>query len=131
MSDLTERAEAAKQKGLERAARSHGSAILQTQIALLRAILALGKATLDDATPPEQMANGFADNGKWRGAAVAELSRAGLIKPCGFSPTERPSRHCCWNRVWKANGKRAVRDYLKRIERLLLNGTDHGTQKAQ
>lgn len=120
--DLIATAEARKADGMERAAtaRDRRRLILETQRDLLRAILRApnGRATLDDATPREDLMKPFPDLGKWRGAAVADLAREGTIVKTGDAVrAKRPSSHRSWVVVWRAGkGKRALRARLNVIE---------------
>ena len=72
------------------------------ELAFIKAVLAnpTSGATIDDAT--EDLAAKFADNGKWRGAAVLRLRMARLTCCVGHRPSSRPSRHGDNNGVWAA-----------------------------
>lgn len=52
-----------------------------------------GTATIDDATSDEDLANPFADDGKWRGSVTRYLSSRNIIAPNGLATSCRPSRH--------------------------------------
>jgi hypothetical protein len=119
--DLIGAGEAGKREGMGRTARNPArrGLMLATQRDLLRAVLASpgGKATLDDGTPREEMSERFPDLGKWRGAAISALARAGIIRNAGTARSNRPAAHRARVTVWKpAKGKRALEAPLKAIE---------------
>lgn len=105
--ELIEQGEAAKQEGMDRAASAAGRRllILETQGDLLRVIAEAPRGTaiaLDNATPSADLAKRFAAAGKWRGAAVNQLTREGIIRRAGFTPSKRPSCHRSVIRLWEA-----------------------------
>jgi hypothetical protein len=105
--ELIEKGEAAKQEGMDRAARAAGRRrlILETQRDLLRAIAEAPQGAaiaLDDGTPSADLATRFPDAGKWRGTAVRNLAREGIIRRAGFALSKRPSSHRSVIRLWEA-----------------------------
>lgn len=104
---LIAKGEAAKQEGIDRAASAvrRRCLILETQRDLLRAITEAPQGTataLDDGTPSADLATRFPDAGKWRGAAVHQLAREGIIRRAGFALSKRPSSHRSVIRLWEA-----------------------------
>ncbi len=73
------------------------------KIAFLDALLRStdGTATLDDATPPDDLQQKFSDGGKWRGSVPLSLSKAGIIEKAGEAISNRPSRHAGTLRLWR------------------------------
>lgn len=65
------------------------------RLAMVRALLRSpdGIATIDDATTADELANGYDDNGKWRGTVVLSLVRDKLAEIIGTTRSRRPSRH--------------------------------------
>lgn len=73
------------------------------QVALLDALIRSpdGTATIDDATPPDDLRDAFADGGRWRGAIPLSLARDGLIEKVAAGASLRPSRHAGVRYVWR------------------------------
>lgn len=93
-----------RDRGCARTAERNRTAVLQTQIALLRAIRDHGEATIDDATDATHLRGKYPRRGPWRGAAVLALRCRGVIVPTGERRTSRrPHRHAGGNPVWTAS----------------------------
>jgi hypothetical protein len=93
-----------RDRGCALATRRYPAAVLETQVALLRAVQAHGEATIDDATATTDLRVKYPRRGPWRGAAVLALRSRGVIVPTGERRTSlRPHRHAGGNPVWTAN----------------------------
>lgn len=60
-----------------------------------------GTATIDDATAPGDLAEAFADGGRWRGSVPRSLAKMGLIAKVAAGASDRPSRHAGARYVWR------------------------------
>ncbi len=98
---LRDRGEVGKLRGMELAANRRPDKVTAGKIAMLRALLTSpdGTATIDDATP--DLAESFADGGKWRGPVCRSLSMAKLIESVGVEKSDRPSRHRGYVARWR------------------------------
>ena len=65
------------------------------RLALVRALLRApdGCATIDDATAPAELSEGYPDGGRWRGTVTRSLVADGLAEIVGVARSRRPSRH--------------------------------------
>ena len=84
-----------KDEGLNRAAARRPDRVTLGRLAMLRALLFSpdGTASLDDATPPEELATEFADGGRWWGQVIRSLIADGLAIAVGYVKTIRPAGH--------------------------------------
>ena len=105
---------AAKDEGMTRAALSKAQRIESHRRALLDTLLASPDrtATIDDATPDDELGAEYADGGKWRGTVTRSLASDGYIERVGFADSRRASRHAGPVGVWRLIDAAAARRYL-------------------
>lgn len=91
-----------RDEGMERAADAAPCRVTAGRVAMLRALIGRGTATIDDATPPDEIATGYADGGCWRGSVTRSLAEDGYIVATGeYRPSVRPSAHRRPLAVWR------------------------------
>jgi len=119
--DLTAEGERRRDIGMNRAAARRPDRVTLGRLAMVRALLRspIAVASIDDATGPDDLAEGFADGGKWRGAVVLSLLRDGLAELAGHTRSIRPSRHRGWVAVLKLTDRQKAADYLRRMNAAL------------
>jgi hypothetical protein len=115
--DLAAEGERRRDIGMNRAAARRPDRVTLGRWAFVNALLrsADGTATIDAATAPDELAAGFADGGKWRGAVVLSLLRDGLAECVGTPRSIRPSRHRGWVAVLKLTDRQKAADYVRRL----------------
>lgn len=88
--------------------------VQRAQAALLRLLLTHGRATVDNV----RAALGLPEGGRtrWLGAAVAELSRAGITRRAGYAPTTRRVAHARPVTLWELADPNAARAWLRVYE---------------
>jgi hypothetical protein len=93
--DLVAQGECRRDVGMSLAAERRPDRVALGRLAMVDALLRSpdGTATIDAATPPDELAAEFADGGKWRGAVVLSLIRDGVAVITGTRRSVRPSRH--------------------------------------
>jgi len=74
-----------------------------------------GTATIDAATSPTELAAGFSDGGKWRGAVVLSLLRDGMAEVIGTARSTRPSRHRGYVSILRVKDRAALLAYVQRM----------------
>lgn len=90
--EAIEQGEALKDQGLA-VAGSRYSLTLQTKLAFLQALLAApGHTATTDATEAD-LSTKFPHGGKWRGTAINQLCKEGLIEVVSAERSTRPARH--------------------------------------
>jgi len=115
--DLAAEGERRRDIGVSLAATRRIDRVAMGRWSLVNALLRSpdGTGTIDAATSPNELAAGFADGGKWRGAVVLSLLRDGLAECVGATRSIRPSRHRGWVCVLKLTDRQAAADYLRRM----------------
>lgn len=100
---LQQQGERQRDAGMGAAAEAKARRIRAGKIAMLDALLRSpdGTATIDDATPPDDLREAFADGGCWRGSVTLSLAKDGLIEKVAAGPSVRPSRHAGLRHVWR------------------------------
>ncbi|QDS86102.1 hypothetical protein EC9_02600 [Rosistilla ulvae] len=84
-----------RDEGMNRAAARRPDRVTLGRLAMLRALLdsPSGTASLDDATPPDELASHYADGGKWRGQVIRSLIADDFAEHIGYVKTIRPAGH--------------------------------------
>lgn len=84
-----------RDEGMNRAAARRPDRVTLGRLAMLRALLHApdGTGSLDDATPPDELAAQYADGGKWRGQVVRSLIADDFVEQVGYVKTIRPAGH--------------------------------------
>ncbi|WP_417735863.1 hypothetical protein [Rosistilla oblonga] len=84
-----------RDEGMTRAAARRPDRVTLGRQAMLRALLQSpsGTASLDDATPPDELTSQYADGGKWRGQVIRSLIADGFAEHIGYVKTIRPAGH--------------------------------------
>jgi hypothetical protein len=115
--DLAAEGERRRDIGVSLAATRRIDRVAMGRWALVNALLRSpdGTATIDAATSPDELATGFADGGRWRGAVVLSLLRDGLAECTGATRSIRPSRHRGWVAVLKLTDRTKAADYVRRL----------------
>jgi len=115
--DLAAEGERRRDIGVSLAATRRIDRVAMGRWALVNALLRSpdGTATIDAATSPDELATGFADGGRWRGAVVLSLLRDGLAECTGTTRSIRPSRHRGWVAVLRLTDRQKAADYLRRM----------------
>lgn len=111
-----------RDEGMNRAAGRHPDRVTMGRAAMLRAMLASsdGTATIDDATPADEIATGYADGGHWRGNVTRSLAADGLTEPTGdYRRTIRPAGHRRPVAVWRLVDRTAAALHLSRLSAAL------------
>lgn len=93
-----------RDEGLKLAADAAPDRVTLGRVRMLRAMIGAADrtATIDDATPPDEIATGYADGGYWRGQVPRSLATEGVIEATGnYRPSIRPSAHRRPNAVWR------------------------------
>lgn len=92
---------------------------MATQLELLDALLRSPnrRASLGESSRTNDAA--FPDRGPWRGSAIAELSRDGLIRRVGAAKSKRPSRHGTIVSLWESLDDHGCRKRANRLRDLL------------
>jgi len=115
--DLAAEGERRRDIGISLAATRRIDRVAMGRWSLVNALLRSpdGTATIDAATAPDELAAGFADGGKWRGAVVLSLLRDGLAECVGATRSIRPSRHRGWVAVLRLTDRQKAADYVRRL----------------
>ncbi|MEN0109291.1 MAG: hypothetical protein AAF805_01080 [Planctomycetota bacterium] len=102
-SALRQDGERRRDAGMAAAACPKAIRVRAGQLALLDALLRSpdGMATIDDATPPDDLRAAFADGGQWRGTVPRSLAADGLIEKVAAGASLRPSRHAGARYIWR------------------------------
>ncbi len=103
--------------GMAAAADAKDLRIRAGKVAMLDALLRSsdGTATIDDATPPDDLREAFADGGCWRGSVTRSLAKDGLIEKVAAGPSVRPSRHAGLRHVWRLTDRQAAIVHRSRL----------------
>jgi hypothetical protein len=97
---------------------------LATQLELLEVLLnsSNGEGSLGDKNRDYDLP--FSDRGSWRGIAIKELRRDGVIEPVGASKSKRPTRNKTIVNKWRLLDRehayeiyRSLNDRLKSFEK--------------
>jgi hypothetical protein len=72
-----------------------------------------GKATIDDATPSDELSSGFTDGGKWRGNVTRSVVQDGLARIVGITRSVRPTRHRGYIAVLQMIDRNTATEYLR------------------
>jgi hypothetical protein len=115
--DLAAEGERRRDIGISLAATRRIDRVALGRWALVNALLRspTGTGTIDAATSPDELAAGFVDGGKWRGAVVLSLLRDGLAECIGTTRSIRPSRHRGWVAVLRLTDRTKAADYVRRL----------------
>jgi len=102
------------------------------RLALVRALLQSpdGMATIDDATGPDELANGFGDGGRWRGTVTRSLVADGLAEIVGTTRSKRPSRHCGYISKLRLLDRGKAIDYLRRMTAAINGATPNAVTEV-
>jgi len=93
--------EALRDAGMALAARRQEWLINRDSLAMLLAIRRSPDRTASTDDAVDDLADQYADGGRWRGMVPQRLSRAGLIIPAGAIKSARPSRHRGFVTLWR------------------------------
>ncbi len=106
--DLAAEGERRRDEGMNLAAARRPDRVALGRWAFLNALLRSpdGTATIDQATPPDELAAGFIDGGQWRGTVTRSLVADGLAEIAGTTRSIRPSRHRGWVAVLRLTDRR-------------------------
>jgi hypothetical protein len=87
------------------------------RLAMVRTLLQSpdGTATIDDATSEDDLTNGFADGGKWRGTVTRSLVKDGIAKIVGTVKSRRKSRHSGYVAMLKLVDRDEAQNYLRKM----------------
>lgn len=110
-----ESGERLRDEGMGLAADRQPDRITAGRAAMLRALLdsADGTAAIDDATPPSEIATGYADGGCWRGTVTRSLAGDGYTELTGeYRRSGRPTRHRSPVAVWRLTDRAAASRHL-------------------
>ena len=115
--DLAAEGERRREIGMALAAARRPDRVTLGRWSLLNALLRSpsGTATIDAATTPNELAAGFADGGKWRGAVVLSLLRDGMAEVVGTVRSIRPSRHRGYVAVLRLTDRENALAYVRRM----------------
>src|SRR5690606_34602407 len=90
-----------------------------------------GSATIDDGTPPDELAAKYPDGGRWRGSVSRTLAADGYMQKTGeYRPTRRPSGHCRPNAVWQLLDREKAERYVRRMTAALAAYANEATPSA-
>ena len=103
--------------GMALAAARRPDRVTLGRLALVQALVDSldGTATIDDATPPDEMAAGYEDGGRWRGTVTRSLVADGLATIDGTTRSRRPSRHRGYVARLRLADRPAAIAYLQRM----------------
>jgi hypothetical protein len=103
--------------GMSRAASRRPDRVTAGRLALAVALLESlnGCATIDNATPPGELAEGYSDGGRWRGTVVRSMVADGLVEVVGTARSTRPSRHRGYIARLRAKDRNALRAFVERL----------------
>lgn len=119
--DLIAEGECRRESGMELAASRRPDRVTFGRWAMVNALLLSpdGTATIDAATPPDELATGFPDGGKWRGSVTRSLVADGLAEIVGTAKSIRPSRHRGYVAVLKLSDRESAKAYIRRLSAAL------------
>ena len=121
--------EALKDQGLA-VAGSRFALTLWTQIAFLQALLAApGHTATADATEAD-LSTKFPHGGKWRGSAINQLCKEGLLEVVGAERSTRPARHRGLLLRWRLVDIARAFAKIAELRRLLARYGDTGPAAA-
>jgi hypothetical protein len=111
--------------GMALAAARRPDRVTLGRLALVRALLESpdGCGTIDDATTGDELSQGFADGGKWRGTVTRSLVADGLAEFIGTTRSRRPTRHRGYVALLRLANREAAMNYLRRLSAALNNAT--------
>lgn len=115
--DLVADGERRRDVGMALAAARRPDRVTLGRLALVQALIdSLDEtATIDDATSPEEMAQGYDDGGRWRGTVTRSLVADGFAEIVGMARSRRPSRHRGYVARLRLTDRPAAVLYLKRM----------------
>ena len=115
--DLAAEGERRREIGMALAAARRPDRVTLGRWAMVNALLRSpdGTGTIDAATSPNDLAAGFADGGKWRGAVVLSLLRDGMAEVIGTVRSIRPSRHRGYVAVLRLTDRENAMAYVRRL----------------
>ncbi len=121
--------EALKDQGLA-VAGSRSALTLRTKLAFLQALLsAPGHVATTDATE-DDLSTKFPHGGTWRGSAVDQLRKDGLIEAVHVEKSTRPARHGGLLRRWRLVDVAGAFAKIAELQRLLAGYGDTGPDAA-
>ena len=107
--------------GMALAAARRPDQVTLGRMAMVRALLESsgGTATIDDATSENELSDGFADGGKWRGTVTRSLVQDGIAKIVGTAKSRRKSRHSGYVAKLELVDRVKAQNYLQKMSTAL------------
>jgi hypothetical protein len=115
--DARQQGEAARDAGMILAAQRKEWFIHRDTLRFLDAMMSRSDRTASTDDAVDDLADTYADGGKWRGSIVKELAGEGLIVKAGIGYSDRPARHRGYVARWRGTDLRGIdrrRDDLRR-----------------